>query len=302
MRHAPVLLTEVIESLQLKPNYLSIDCTIGDAGHAEAILKQTSPNGKLLGIDADPESLLRSKQNLYKFGERVTFVRSSFANLKNLAEQNEFNKPNAILMDLGWSSPQFEERGRGFSFKNNETLDMRYSAATDNKITAAEVLNNYTEKELELVFRQLGEEDLSKEIASAAVKTRKTKSITKTTELVELVLQVYRKKLNTDKEIPWVGGLHPATKVFQALRIEVNHELDVLEQALPQAVGILAPQGRFAVIAFHSLEDRIIKQYFKSVEGKRINLVSKKPIVASGEEIRLNPRARSAKLRVIEKV
>lgn len=309
-RHVPVLLHEVLESLQLKPGMKVVDCTLGDAGHAEAILEKIGPKGKLLGIDADPESLLRAKQYLYRFGEQVIFVRDNFARLKEIIEKNSFGPVDVILMDLGWSSPQFEERGRGFSFQKDEPLDMRYAPSRiENELnelsanaTAADVVNNSSEEELAKIFKNYGEEKFSKEIAAAIVERRKVKPIERTGELVEVILQVYRKKLKTDKEIPWIGGNHPATQVFQALRIAVNSELEVLRQALPQAVEIAAPGGRLAVITFHSLEDRIAKHYFKAVENKLIRLVTKKPIVASEQEIQANSRARSAKLRVIEKI
>ena len=337
MRHEPVLLKEILESLDLKPNDNVVDCTLGDAGHAEAMLEKIAPQGKLLGIDMDVEAVLRAKRFLYRFAtatagsrlmagnDRVAAVKNNFANLKIIVTESNFGPVNAILIDLGWSSPQFAERGRGFSFGSNEPLDMRYDARsvipsersgveeslTLSKrdpstavgmitLTAAEIVNTHSANELAKIFKNFGEEKLSKEIAEAIVQFRKEKKIERTGELTEIILQVYRTKLHTDKEIPWIGGLHPATKVYQALRMEVNHELENLKQVLPQAVEVLAVGGRLAVISFHSLEDRIVKQFFKS--NKQIKLVNKKPIMASEEEIKNNPRARSAKLRVIEKV
>ncbi len=300
MRHEPVLMKETLESLDLKPNDNVIDCTLGDAGHSEAMLEKITPKGKLLGIDLDTEAVLRAKRFLYRFADRAVVVRDNFSNLKEIAEKNSFKPVDAILMDLGWSSPQFSERGRGFSFQTDEPLDMRYS--TTEKETAADIVNNGGEQELAGIFKNFGEEKLNKEIAEAIVDFRKIKRIEKTGELAEIILQVYRVKLRTDKEIPWIGGLHPATKVFQALRMEVNHELENLKKVLPQAVEILSSGGRLAVITFHSLEDRIVKQYFRSIASKTIKLVNKKPINASEEEIKLNPRARSAKLRVVEKL
>ena len=300
MRHEPVLPKEIIELLDLESNDNVIDCTLGDAGHSEAMLEKIAPKGKLLGIDLDTEAVLRAKRFLYRFEDRAIIVRDNFANLKNIVEKNDLKSINAILMDLGWSSPQFAERGRGFSFQTDEPLDMRYSVTEPE--TAADVVNTYSEQELASVFKNFGEENLNKEIAEAIVDYRKIKKIAKTGELTEIILQVYRTKLRTDKEIPWIGGLHPATKVFQALRMEVNHELDNLKAALPQAIEILASGGRLAVITFHSLEDRIVKHFFQSIDGKTIKLVNKKPISASDEEIKLNPRARSAKLRVVEKL
>lgn len=300
MRHVSVLPKEAIDYLELSPNQNVVDCTLGDAGHSEAILEKIAPKGKLLGLDLDAEAVLRSKRFLYRFEDRAVIVRDNFANLREIAEKNNFKPINAILLDLGWSTPQFEERGRGFSFLRDEPLDMRYS--TTDPTSAADIVNSYSESELAGIFKNFGEENLSKEIAKAIVDFRRNKKIEKTGELVEVVLQVYRTKLRTDKEIPWIGGLHPATKVFQALRMEVNHELDSLKQVLPQAVELLTSGGRLAVISFHSLEDRIVKQYFKSIAGRTIKLILKKPLVASEEEVNINSRARSAKLRVVEKL
>ncbi len=309
-RHIPVLLKETIESLKLQPGKNVVDCTLGDGGHAEAMLEKTAPKGKLLGIDADVESILRAKRFLYRFGERVIYARDNFVNLKKILEENKFGPAWAILMDLGWSSPQFEERGRGFSFLKDEPLDMRYGTKlqiTNYKLqineTAADIVNNASADELGNIFRMFGEERLGREIAEAVVEARREKRMERTGELVDVILRVYRKKLKSDKKIPWIGGLHPATKVFQALRIAVNNELEALKQALPQALEALAPGGRLAVISFHSLEDRIVKQFFQKEErAKALRLVNKKPLTAGPEEVINNPRSRSAKLRVIEKM
>lgn len=300
MKHVPVLLDETISSLQLAPGMRVIDCTLGDAGHSEAMLEKISPNGMLLGVDADPEAVLRAKRFLYRFEDRAVLVRENFVHIASIAVAHNFTEVQGVLMDFGWSTPQFEERGRGFSFLTNEPLDMRYSAGEGQ--TAAEIVNTYSEHDLYLIFKMLGEEQLSAEIAAAIVFYRKNKQIETTGELTEIILSQYRKKLKTDKEVPWVGGIHPATKVFQALRIEANQELESIKKVLPEALELLAPHGRLAVITFHSLEDRIVKQYFKSQENKKIRLVNKKPIVAGEEELKNNPRARSAKLRVVEKI
>ncbi|OGH93966.1 MAG: 16S rRNA (cytosine(1402)-N(4))-methyltransferase [Candidatus Magasanikbacteria bacterium RIFOXYD2_FULL_41_14] len=301
MRHIPVLLNEVVDSLSLKNGSKVIDCTVGDGGHSEAILEKIGPTGILLAIDTDPESLLRAKRNLYRFGERVIFSRGNFVNLEEIALENKMGEVDAILMDLGWSTPQFEERGRGFSFKADELLDMRFDPNA-NTPTASDLVNSLTKKELSETFKRLGEEGLSEEIADAIVTSRSNARIERSGELSEIVLQVYRAKLHTVKDIPWVGGLHPATKVFQALRIAVNKELEVLKNTLPVAVKILAPGGRLAVISFHSLEDRIVKQFFQKTESKQIKLINKKPIVATEAEIGPNPSSRSAKLRIAEKI
>lgn len=303
MRHVPVLLQEVVESLCLKPNMKIVDCTLGDAGHSDAILEKLGSTGKLLAIDADPEAVLRAKQFLYKYENQVVFVRENFSHLQKIAEDHKFSPVQGILIDLGWSTPQFAERGRGFSFQEDEPLDMRYSGnAESGKITAAELLEQKSESELEYIFRMFGEENLSKDIARAIVLERKNKKIETTGQFVEIILRVYREKLKSTKEVPWIGGLHPATKVFQALRIAVNEELGVLEEVLPQAIEILHSGGRLAVITFHSLEDRIVKHYFKSQENKSLRIITKKPIVCGKAEYDSNPPSRSAKLRVIEKI
>jgi 16S rRNA (cytosine1402-N4)-methyltransferase len=291
-RHLPVLLKEVIESLNLKSGMNAVDCTLGDGGHSEEILEATGPKGKVLGIDSDSESILRAKKYLYRFDDRVVFVRDNFVNIKRIASENKFEKIDAILMDFGWSSPQFAERGRGFSFQKDEVLDMRYDPSST-KLTAKEIVNSSPEKELEKIFREYGEEKNSKKIANAIVEARKEKEINTTTDLVEIVSQINKGKFQK---------IHPATRVFQALRIAVNDELGVIKKVLPDAIDILGKGGRLAVITFHSLEDRIIKHFFKSQENKKLKLINKKPITCSGEELKENPRARSAKLRVVEKI
>lgn len=321
IRHIPVLLHEVLESLQLKPGMTVIDGTLGDAGHAEAMLGVIGESGKLLGIDADAEALLRAKQFLYAYTNQVTLVRDNFSELQKVLEETQFGHVDAILFDFGWSTPQFEERKRGFSFtKTDEPLDMRYNTrlvcdpvesepplSLDGKqlysrCTAAEIVNTATEAELAELFATYGEEPQAKGIAAAIVAKRNEVALETVGDLVSCVLEFYRKKLKTEKEVPWVGGLHPATKVFQALRMRVNDELGVIESVLPQAIDALKIGGRLAVITFHSLEDRIVKHYFKSQENKSLSIISKKPIVCGEQEYTENPRARSAKLRVIQKI
>jgi len=300
-RHIPVLLNEVIEALRLKPNANIVDCTLGDGGHSEAILEKTGPNGKVMGMDADAESLLRAKRYLYRYGDRVIYTRDNFVNLTKAIEENNFEQVDGVLMDLGWSMPQFSERGRGFSFDKDEPLDMRFNISTENnETTAAQLIKQSSKTELVQIFKKYGEEKFSREIAGAIVEARKKFPIERTGQLNEIILDVYRTILKTEKEVPWVGGLHPATKVYQALRIAVNQELEMLKKSLPQAVEILAAKGRLAVITFHSLEDRIVKQYFQTL-GPEYNLIVKKPIIAGEEELKNNPRARSAKLRIVEK-
>lgn len=300
MRHIPVILQETIAALALHPGDHVIDATVGDGGHSEEILKTIGPTGRLLALDADPESLLRSERFLYPYRAQVSFIRTNFSDLEKTVREQHFTDVAGILMDLGWSMPQFKERGRGFSFEHDEPLDMRYDPSSVIP-TAEHLINESSEAELEKIFRQYGEEPLSRLIAEAIVAVRKEKSISTTGELVNIILAVYRKKLNSTKEIPWTRGIHPSTRTFQALRIAVNRELDILKQTLPQALALLKPGGRLAVITFHSLEDRIVKHYFVSEHGKKGVIVTKKPLVATVEEVVENPAARSAKLRVFQK-
>ncbi|HYE59707.1 MAG TPA: 16S rRNA (cytosine(1402)-N(4))-methyltransferase RsmH [Candidatus Kapabacteria bacterium] len=302
MRHDPVLLAEVVDALSLAANKHIVDCTLGDGGHTEAILAHTGPEGRVLGIDADPESLLRAKKYLYAYGDRVVYARDNFEHLTDIVAREHFGPIHGILMDFGWSSPQFEDRGRGFSFQKDEPLDMRYDPSRTDALTAETLVNTKDEQELVHIFSTYGEEKLSKEIARNIVLSRKEQRIQTTGQLVSIILETYRKKLKTEKEVPWVGGLHPATKVFQALRIVVNDELGVIERVLPQAIGVLETGGRIAVITFHSLEDRLVKHFFKSEDQRTIRIITKKPIEASAEEVMNNTRAGSAKLRVVEKI
>lgn len=307
MRHIPVLLNEVLEGLNLKKGAKVIDCTMGDGGHSEAILDIIGPRGKLLGLDADPESLLRAKRFLYRFENQIIFSRENFSELAKIAKENDFTEVDGILFDLGWSSPQFAERSRGFSFDKDEPLNMRY----DNKckvfgdnscLDAGYIINNYSLEDLVWVLKNYGEEELSLEIAKAIIEERKIQHIDSSKELSEIILKVYRQKLKTDKEVPWIGGIHPATKTFQALRIAANNELEILKISLPQAFDLLKAGGRLAVISFHSLEDRIVKHFFQSIPFAQAKILTKKPLIAQEEELKNNPRARSAKLRVIEKI
>ena len=300
MRHIPVLKDEVLDSIPVKSDLKVVDCTLGDAGHSELILEKIEGQGKLLGIDADVESVLRAKRFLYRFEDQTIFVRDNFKNLSKILKENNFEGADFILADFGWSTPQFKERGRGFSFEGEEPLDMRYSITQDK--TAKYFVNNLSVEELAKIFTDFGEEKFAKDIAVGIGRQRKTKEIDTNKELSELILQVYREKLNSTKIIPWIGGLHPATKAFQALRIAVNEELSVIKEFLPQAVDGLTKGGRLAIITFHSLEDRIVKHYFQSIDNKKTKFLNKKPISVSEEEKKENPSSRSAKLRVVEKI
>lgn len=288
MPHLPVLLRDTINLLVLKPGSRIIDCTFGDGGHSRAIL-QSAPDVRLLGIDTDAENIFRAKKQ--KEFEKIILVNDNFRNLKKIVLKNNFTEVDAVVMDLGWSSTQFESHGRGFSFLRDEPLDMRLGASD---LTAEEILNKWTEDELGKILREYGEERAWKKIAKAIVDYRRKKPIITTGQLVEIILAI-RPRLSRGAKI------HSATKTFQALRIAVNDELNALKKALPQAVEILKSRGRLAVISFHSLEDRTVKHFFHS-QIKSLSIITKKPIVPSREEILANPRCRSAKLRAAEKI
>ncbi len=289
--HIPVLLKEVLEHLNPKSGQNFIDATVGNGGHAAAILEKTAPGGKLIAIDRDPESLARAKSNLKAFESRVLFINDSFGSIKAIVEQSRVSLVHGVVFDLGMSSEQLENSGRGFSFQKDEILDMRFDPRTP--VTAEDIINDYTEKELTEIFEKWGEESRAGVIARAIAENREKKRIKTTTELADIVEKVKRR----------VGRIHPATQIFQALRIEVNQELAELERALADLPDILSKGGRAAFISFHSLEDRIVKNWSRDFNKKNIiKNLTKKPAVPSFEEIRANPRSRSAKLRVIEKI
>lgn len=290
MRHISVLQEEAIASLNLAAGKRIVDATLGDAGHAEKIAKQIGKRGKLLGIDADPEAILRSQKFLEPVKDRVILVRESFAHLAQIVEDNNFAPVDGVLFDLGWSTPQFMHRGRGFSFMQDEPLNMRFDGKTNGVVTAASLLQSSSVQELTLMFSRYGEEPRARTIANAIVNARKTKAITISGQLVQIVETVYGGKR---------GKIHPATKVFQALRIAVNDEFEVLKQGLVGAVSVLKPGGRLVVISFHSGEDRIVKRFMQT--HPELSVLTKKPIIAGENEIKTNSKARSAKLRVVEK-
>lgn len=305
--HVPVLQEEVITLLAPKSGEHAIDGTLGDGGHAEKILEATGPKGKLLGIDLDPRALETARKRLAKFGSRFSSVQGNFSSMEELATRENFENPSIILLDLGLRTAELETSGRGFSFKRDEPLDMRFDPS--GLQTAGSIVNDSSREELEKILRLFGEEPLAREIVGAIVLERKRDPITTTGQLLEIVLSAYRKKLKSKKEIPWIGGLHPATRTFQALRIRTNDELEHLRAVLPQATRLLRPLGRLAVISFHSLEDRIVKRFFKESSSTKVSddrqvlrILTKRPIVPSEEEIKQNPASRSAKLRVAEKI
>ena len=243
----------------------------------------------MLGIDADAGQIRNAKANA---NERLILVNDSYASVKGIVERLGFGPVNGMLLDLGYSSWHMEDSEKGFSFQKDEALDMRYGSG---ELTAARIVNEWSEKELERILEEYGEEKFAKKIAAGIVEQRRVKKIETTFDLVRIVEEVVPGKFQH-------GKIHCATKTFQALRIAVNDELGSLEKVLPSAIDVLAQGGRLAVISFHSLEDRIVKNFFKSeAEKGLINIVTKKPVVAGAQEVRENPRARSAKLRVIIK-
>jgi len=286
--HKPVLLKEVLEYLDPQPGENFIDCTFGFGGHTLALLEKNGPDGKVLGIEQDKEVFEK-----FNHKERLTLVNNNFNNLKKITKDYEYNRVDGILFDLGVSSWHFDQSGRGFTFQVDELLDMRLPGSG---LTAEEIVNQWSEKELVRIFKEYGEEKFPGRIARIICQERKNKQIRTTKQLVEIIRQVVPKKYT-------YGKIHFATKIFQALRIAVNDELNNLKKALPQALEILEPKGRLVVISFHSLEDRIVKNFFRdSAKENKLKILSKKPIGPSQEEIELNPRSRSAKLRVSLKI
>ena len=279
--HKPVLLKEVIEYLDPKPNENFVDCTIGEAGHSLVILEKTKPNGKILGIDADRESLKRIKTE-----ERLILVGGNFKNLKTIAEENNFNKVNGVLFDLGLSSWQLDESEKGFSYKKDEPLKMVLN--NDQVVTAEEIINTWPEEELAKIFKEYGEERFARKIVQKIVQQRGLSPIKTTSQLFEII----------KRSVPFSKTSRGRTDRVAALRIVVNDEIENLKKGLEQALQILDKEGRVVVISFHSLEDRIVKWFFreKEKEGK-IKILTKKPLTAGEAEIIANSRSRSAKLR-----
>ena len=292
--HIPVLLEEVIDHLDLKTGDTVIDGTVGLGGHALAMLERISPNGKLLGIDKDRANLKRAKINLMDYKKQVSLVHDSYLNIKQLAYDRRFYPADAILLDLGFSSVHIQDASRGFSFQHEGPLDMRYDQSQ--QLTANEIITTWSAADLERIFRQYGEERDAHKIAIAIVQERKNLGeVIPTTTLVEIIFSAVPKRNKHN-------NIHPATRVFQALRIAVNNELEELAESLPHALGTLKPGGRLAVISFHSMEDRIVKQTFKKFADTKIKIITKKPIRPTQAEIDKNPRSRSAKLRVAERL
>lgn len=289
MNHTPVLLHEVLLLLDLASGDNIIDATVGQGGHARAILQRTSPSGVLFALDRDASQLSLLRTSLHEFSDRVHFVEGSFARLSDLLIESRLSLSwQGILFDLGWSSTQLSS-GKGFSFMRDEELDMRYDASQ--RLTAKEVVNTWSQSRLEETLSTYGEERYASRIAGAIVRARKSAGIYSTSQLSGIVLSALPRGYKR-------GRIHPATRTFQALRIVVNDEFAHIEAGLRCARDILAPKGKIVVISFHSGEDRIVKRMFQTFEREGVgHRMQKKPIIASEQEITHNPRARSAKLR-----
>lgn len=307
-KHVSVLLNECIEALNIKGNGIYVDCTLGGAGHSSEIVKNLSKKGRLIGIDQDTDALKAAKERLKDYGN-VTFVHNNFYNIKEIIENLNIEAVDGILMDLGVSSYQLDTGERGFSYMKDGLLDMRMNR--DDYLSAHDVVNNYSEEELYKVIKEYGEEKFAKRIANFIVKAREKEEIKTTFELVDIIKAAIPAKARRE-------GPHPAKRTFQAIRIEVNGELRILDKAIRDGVEKLNKGGRMAIITFHSLEDRIVKTVYKDLQnpctcpkefpictcGKKptVKLITRKPIDPSKEEVEMNPRSRSAKLRVLEKL
>ncbi len=308
--HQPVLLKEVLQYLNPKPNQNFIDGTIGGGGHAEAILEKTAPSGILLGMDLDQKALKFCEQRLKKYKNRVILVKENYKNIKKIKNvYSGLHSISGILLDLGLSSFELKDIERGFSFQKEEApLDMRFDKEDRSIKPAADILNTYSKTELIKLFKEYGEEDKARPIAHEIIFIRKKNKIRVVRDLLLPILRIYKRSFTT--------RIHPATKIFQALRIAVNDELNNLNKFLPQTIDVLRTEGRVAVISYHSLEDRLVKNFFKNqsrpttedpvygqISGKaRLKIITKKVIKPSLGEIKNNPRSRSAKLRVAEKI
>jgi len=308
MKHYSVMCKEIIESLNIKPDGIYVDATLGYAGMSSKILENLNKKGLLIGIDQDKEAREYSNNVLSKISDNYKIIDANFVELREKLEELGIKKIDGIIFDLGFSSPQIDDEKRGFSFMKDAPLDMRMNL--DGNLTAKDVVKNFKEEELVTCFFEYGEEKLSKVIAKKIVDYRKTKDIETTLELVEIIKSAVGAN--------YFYKNHPERKIFQAIRIVVNDEIEVLKKVLPDAIEILNSGGRMSVITFHSLEDRIVKKVFKdnsevneifkglpSIPEEyrpKIKLINKKPIMASEEELKENSRSHSAKLRVVERV
>ena len=306
--HKSVLLEETIAYLNIRPDGIYADGTLGGGGHASEVLKRLGPSGRYIGIDQDADALAAAGERLKPFGDRVTIVRDNYENMGAVLKKLGISQVDGILLDLGVSSYQLDTPERGFSYKTDTVLDMRMDQRQ--RVTAKDIVNGYSESELYRIIRDYGEDKFARNIAKHIAAAREKKSIETTGQLVEIIREAVPAKAQ-------MTGGHPAKKTFQAIRIELNHELDVLNHSIDQMIGLLKPGGRFCIITFHSLEDRIVKNSFRRNEnpctcppnfpvcvcGKvsRGRVVTKKPVLPGEEELTENKRAKSAKLRVFER-
>jgi 16S rRNA (cytosine1402-N4)-methyltransferase len=291
--HIPVLVREVIQVLKCRPGGIYVDCTLGEGGHTEEILNASEPNGRVIGLDRDIQSIEQSRHRLAAFGDRVSLYHENFIRLEAVLEREGIQAVDGILFDLGLSSAQLEDGQRGFSFLKEGPLDMRMDRTKG--ATASDLVNHLSEAELTRIFREYGEERWARRISHVIVQERARTRITTTSQLTDLILKAIPKRGHTTR-------IHPATRIFQSLRIAVNEELSILPPSLEVAVRRLRPGGRLCVISFHSLEDRVVKHRFREWERQgQLNVLTKRPVVPSMEERSLNPRCRSAKLRAAER-
>ena len=307
-KHVSVLLDECINALNIKEDGIYVDCTLGGAGHSSEIVKRLSSDGRLIGFDQDKDALKAAGERLKDY-KNVTYVHSNFYAIYDVLTDLGIDGVDGILMDLGVSSYQLDNGERGFSYMQDAPLDMRMNR--ENEFSAYEIVNTYSEEELYRIIKEYGEEKFDKRIASFIVKNREEKNIETTLELVEIIKAAIPAKARRE-------GPHPAKRTFQAIRIEVNKELEIISKTILDGVKKLNKGGRMAIITFHSLEDRIVKNTFKELANPctcpsefpvcvcnrkpEVKLISRKPIEASKEELEFNPRSRSAKLRIIEKL
>ncbi|MBI4120684.1 MAG: 16S rRNA (cytosine(1402)-N(4))-methyltransferase RsmH [Parcubacteria group bacterium] len=295
MAHTPVLLHESLEGLALEEGDIVLDATVGNGGHSKEICAGIGEAGTLIGLDLDEKALQEAAKNLAHSKAKVFLRKSNFRNLDSVLRDLSIDTLDKALFDLGTRLEEITESGRGFSFMKDEPLLMTYDAnPAHEELTAAVIVNTYGEEEIARILFEYGDERFAKRIARGIVERRREKHILGTQELVSII----------EKSMPGSfrrGKIHPATKTFQALRIAVNDEFGALEEGLEKASAVLAPGGRIAVISFHSGEDRIVKQLFRELSGEGYQLITKKPIQGGDEEVRRNPRARSAKLRIIQK-
>lgn len=290
-QHKSVLLDEIVGFLSPKPDGIYVDATVGSGGHAEKILEESAPSGRLIGIDIDPLMLDISRKRLSGFSERCSLVEGNYIELQEILKGLELDEVDGIIFDFGVSTEHFLDSHRGFSITNDGPLDMRLSPTIG--ITAYEIVNKWKLEHLIELLYKYGEERQAKRIVKYIIEERRRNKIKTTGELAGLIIKAVGGRR---------GKTHPATKTFQALRIAVNDELNNIKAVLPIAVSALKIGGRICVISFHSLEDRLVKNIFRDLSGSKVKIITKKPIVPAREEIIANPRARSAKLRVVEKI